>query len=78
VAVSTSGKDIIPHKIRNLVNAPLRSRTIVVPSENFSKHTDIFMAKCSVYYNVKAGGIHIESFLSSCRSRQLDHVERTL
>ena len=51
--------DIIP---RNFVNASLRSHTIGVRSENCAKHTDTLKAKCSVYYNVKAGGIYVESF----------------
>ena len=56
MVVTTSGHDIIPHKIRNFVNASLRSRTIMVRTENFSKHTDALNAKCSVYYNVKVEG----------------------
>lgn len=62
VAVTTSGQDIIPHTICNFVNASSRSHTIVVQSDSFWKHTDTLMTKCSVYYNVKAGGIHVESF----------------
>jgi hypothetical protein len=69
---------IIPHKICNFVNASLRSCTIVVRSENFSKHTDTLKAKCSFYCNGKAGGIRVEFFLSRCVAWQLDHVERTL
>jgi hypothetical protein len=47
----------------------IKARTIV-RSENFSKHTDTLMAKCSVYYNVKVDGVGdtCRVFLSSCRA----------